>query len=254
MPPVVFVHGLLVDSRLWSGVADVLARRGVRSFLPNWPLGSHPVPMNDEADLSPRGIARFVIDFLAALELNDVTLVGNDTGGAVCQYAIDTDHSRIGRLVLTNCDAFDRFPPSEFSGLVRVGSHAWLIKPVLTALRLTALRNRRNVYGGTSAGTPDPTVTRSWIEPGLSNRKIRRDLAKLLSNIDPKDLLEVSTRFGDFPKPVRLVWGDADPFFSVTFAERLAAAFANSTLTLVPGGHTFVAMDFPEQVANVIEP
>ena len=252
LPPVVFVHGLLVDSKLWTGVADVLARRGIRSYLPNWPTGSHPTPMNADADLSPRGIARIVINFLATLNLDDVTLVGNDTGGAICQFAIDTDHTRIGRLVLTNCDAFDRFPPPEFAGLVKIGSHAALIKPILTALRPTAVRHARNVYGGTFCRSPDPESTRSWIEPGLRNKNIRRDTAKLISNIKPADLLDVSTRFGNFTKPVRVVWGDADPFFPIGFAERLAAAFPTGTLTPVPGGHTFVSMEFPEQVANAI--
>jgi pimeloyl-ACP methyl ester carboxylesterase len=251
-PPAVFVHGLLVDSQLWTAVADDLAARGIRSYAPNWPTGSHPIPMNADADLSPRGIARIIIEFLAALELDDVTLVGNDTGGAICQYVIDTDHRRIGRLVLTNCDAFDLFPPKEFEGLVRVGSHASLIKPMLTALIPTAIRHARNVYGGTFAGDPDPKVTRSWIQPGLSDSAIRRDTAKLISTMDPQDLLDVSTRFSAFTKPVRLVWGDADEFFPITFAERLAAAFPDATLTPVLGGRTFVSMEFPDQVADVI--
>jgi len=122
-PPVVFVHGLLVDSLLWTSVAEVLAERGIRSYAPNWPLGSHPIPMNEDAELSPRGVARIVLDFLAALDLSDVTLVGNDTGGAICQFTIDTDHTRIGRLVLTNCDCFEAFPPGIFKLLVRTLRH-----------------------------------------------------------------------------------------------------------------------------------
>lgn len=251
-PPVVFVHGLLVDNQLWTSVADVLADRGIRSYAPTWPTGSHPIPMNADADLSPRGIAGIIIEFLAALDLSDVTLVGSDTGGAICQYTIDTDHSRIGRLVLTNCDAFDVFPPREFEGLIRVGSHAALIKPLLTALKPTAIRHAKNVYGGTFAGAPDPKITRSWIQPGLSSRGVRRDAAKLISNMKPRDLLDVSTRFGKFTKPVRLVWGDADTFFPISFGQKLAAAFPNATLTPVPGGCTFVSMEFPEQVADVI--
>lgn len=251
-PPVVFVHGLLVDGRLWAPVADVLAERGVRSYMPDWPTGSHPVPMKAEADLSPRGIARIVIDLLAALDLTGVTLVGNDTGGAICQYVIDTDHSRIGRLVLTDCDAFDLFPPPAFAGLVKVGSHAALIKPMLTALRPTVVRHARNVYGGTFAGTPDPKITRSWIQPGLTDKGVRRDTAKLIGAMDPRDLLDVSTRFGAFTKPVHVVWGDTDPFFSPGFGRRLAAAFPNGTFTPVPRGSTFISMEFPDQVADAI--
>jgi pimeloyl-ACP methyl ester carboxylesterase len=252
VPPVVFVHGLLADSQLWTDVADVLAERGIRSYLPDWPLGSHRIPMNAGADLSPRGIAAIINGFLAALDLTEVTLVGSDTGGALCQYAIDTDDSRIGRLVLTNCDGFDVFPPREFDGLIKVGRHAALIKPMLTALRPTAVRHSKAGYGRLFAGTPDPEVTRSWIEPALGSKAIRRDAAKLMSTMQPEDLLDVSTRFGSFTKPVRLVWGDADSCFPISFAERLAAAFPNGTLTPVRGGRTFVSMEFPGQVADVI--
>jgi len=73
-----------------------------------------------------------------------------------------------------------------------------------------------------------------------------------MSAIRPADLLEVSTRFDTFTKPVHLVWGDADRFFPISFAQRLAAAFPNSTLTPVAGGRTFLPLDFPEQVAEVI--
>src|SRR5438445_13019107 len=81
-PPVVFVHGLLVDGRLWRKVTPLLEGR-VRCIVPDWPLGSHANPMNADADLTPRGVARLIDNFLEALELRDVTLVGNDTGGAI---------------------------------------------------------------------------------------------------------------------------------------------------------------------------
>lgn len=251
-PPVVFVHGLLVDNKLWKAVADVLAERGIRSYAPNWPLGSHPVPMNADVDLSPRGIAAIINEFLGALDLTDVTLVGNDTGGALCQFTIDTDHSRIGRLVLTNCDAFDVFPPGEFSGLITVGRHPALLKPLTAALRSTAIRHGRRGYGLTFTRDPDPEITRSWIEPAFRDKSIRRDAAKLMSAMRPLELLDVSTRFDGFTKPVHLVWGDADVCFPLEFAERLAAAFPNATLTTVAGGRTFMPMEFPVEVANAI--
>src|SRR3954449_7206541 len=121
LPPVVFVHGFLVDSALWSDVAELLADKGIRSLAPNWPLGSHRRPVRPDADLSPRGFATLINSFLETLDLRDVTLVGSDTGGAMCQFTIDSDHSRIGRLVLTNCDAFELFPPPEFASVARLG-------------------------------------------------------------------------------------------------------------------------------------
>lgn len=251
-PPVVFVHGLLVDSLLWTGVADALAERGIRSYLPNWPLGAHPLPMNADADLSPRGIARIVLDFLAALDLTDITLVGNDTGGAICQFVIDTDHDRIGRVVLTNCDAFDVFPPRDFVPLVKAGAHAALIKPFLTTVKPTFVRHSRLGFGLLFSGEPDPVITRSWIDPCLNSKEIRRDAAKLMKAIKPAELLDVSTRLGQFDKPVHIVWGDADRCFKPSFADRLAETFPNASVVLVPGGRTFIPMEFPDQVAAVI--
>ena len=109
-PPVVFVHGSLVNASLWSQTADALAAAGNRSYAPDLPLGSHTIALGARADQSPRGIARQLAAFLEALDLDrDVTLVGNDTGGAICQFLLDEDASRLGRVVLTNCDAFANF-------------------------------------------------------------------------------------------------------------------------------------------------
>ncbi|MBV8964935.1 MAG: alpha/beta fold hydrolase, partial [Mycobacteriaceae bacterium] len=113
-PPVLFVHGILVDHRLWLKVAEDLAGKGFRCILPDWPLGSHTIPVNERAELSPQGVATMIRDVIAALDLADVTLVGSDTGGGLCQLTIDAYPDHVGRLVLTNCDAFDKFPPFPF--------------------------------------------------------------------------------------------------------------------------------------------
>lgn len=252
LPPVVFVHGLLVDGGLWRGVADGLACYGIRSYAPDWPLGSHQIPMRADADLSPKGVASIINAFVRALDLREVTLVGSDTGGALCQFAVDSDASRIGRLVLTNCDAFDVFPPREFEGLIAAGRSPLLLKVLAGALLPTALRHSRWGYGLTFASAPDPAITRSWITPMWNDGAIRRDASKLMSAMRPAELLDVSTRFSTFTKPVHIVWGDADRYFDLDFGKRLAAAFPNSTLTTIRGGRTFVPMEFPEQVANAI--
>jgi pimeloyl-ACP methyl ester carboxylesterase len=253
-PPVVFVHGLLVNGQLWDPVADLLAERGVRSYQPTLPLGSHRIAMTPDADLTPRGIARIVIDFLEALDLRDVTLVGNDTGGALCQFLIDTDHSRVGRLVLTNCDAFDKFPPAPFNLLVKAARHPALLRAAMTSVKPTALRHSVLGFGPLVTKPLDPDLTRGWITPVLTDADVRRDTAKLARGIDPKDLLDVSTRLDQFDKPVTLVWGTADRFFKIGFAERLAQTFPNAQLVRIEGGRTFVPLDEPEQVADQFKP
>jgi len=251
-PPVVFVHGLLVNAELWTEVADALALRGVRSYAPDLPLGSHRIPWPAGTDLSPRGVARLINDFLAAHELTDVTLVGNDTGGALCQFLIDTDHSRVGRLVLTNCDAFDQFPPAPFGLIVKAGRRPGRLRAMMTSVRLKALRHSALGFGGLARDPLDPALTRRWITPSLNDPAVRRNTAEFLRHVHPGDLLDISNRLRRFPKPVRLVWGTADPFFKIDLARRLRDAFTDATLVEIAGGRTFLPLDEPELVANEI--
>ncbi|WP_235826486.1 alpha/beta fold hydrolase, partial [Candidatus Frankia alpina] len=162
-PPVVFLHGLLVDGQLWAAVASQLAEQGVRSYAPTLPLGSHPTPMRPDADLTPRGIARLVLAFLAALDLRDVTLVGNDTGGAIAQFVLDTDPTRVGRAVLTNCDGFDTFPPFPFTVLVRALRHPALVSALVPVLRSARLRHGPLGFGPLARRPFDPEMTRAWV-------------------------------------------------------------------------------------------
>lgn len=250
-PPVVFVHGLLVNSELWTPVADELAARGIRSYAVDLPLGAHSIAMQPDADLTPRGIARLITAFLDALDLTDVTLVGSDTGSALCQFAIDTDESRIGRLVLTNGDAFEHFPPPSFTPVLKIGRRPAGVYALMSVMRPTWIRQR---IQNQNVSTPlDPALTRRWITPALTDPGVRRDTAKVMRGIDPAELVEVSRRLQRFTKPVVLLWGDADPFFPMDVAHRLRDAFPNARLVEIPGGRLFFPLDEPNRVADEIQ-
>ncbi|CAM3017640.1 alpha/beta hydrolase [Mycobacterium intermedium] len=250
-PPVVFVHGILVDERLWTEVAEQLGRQGFRCILPTWPLGSHTIPVDEGADLSPRGVADMINDFMVALDLLDVTLVGNDTGGGLCQLVIDAHPERVGRLVLTNCDAFDKFPPFPFTVVFATLRGARSIGALFTLMRSQALRHSP-VGFGLLLSRPDPELTASWIEPCAKDVRIRRNLATLLKHVAATDLTDVSTRFPQFDKPVTLVWGMRDRCFKPALAKRMAALFPNAALIEVPSAKTFVALDEPSAVVDAI--
>lgn len=250
-PPVVFVHGVLVDARLWADVAGQLAAQGIRSYAPTLPLGAHPWPMNPDADLSPRGMAQLVLDFIAALGLSDVTIVGNDTGGAICQVMLGADTSRIGAAVLTDCDAFDAFPPRALAPLFRAMRHPAIVACLVPGLRLAAVRQGRLGYGLLSSGPIDRALTRDWVQP-LASRAIRRDLARFARGVHPGVLREAASRFSQFTGPVRILWGDDDAYFSLDLGKRLSAAFPRGILTTVPAGRTFLPLDHPVQVTREI--
>ena len=249
-PPVLFVHGILVDNRLWVEVAERLARQGFRCFLPNWPLGSHTIPVNDGADLSPQGVATMIHDFIASLGLSDVTLVGNDTGGGLCQLLIDAYPNDVGRVVLTNCDAFDKFPPFPFTMVFAMLRGPKSIKTLFATMRIKALRHSPLGFG--LLLKPDPALTASWLAPCRNDTRICRDLATLLRHVARTDLTDVSTRLPRFTKPVTVVWGQRDRCFTPALGRRLAALFPNSTMVEVPGARTFVALDDPAAVVDAI--
>ncbi|AGZ39035.1 alpha/beta fold hydrolase [Actinoplanes friuliensis] len=252
-PPVVFVHGLLVNAELWTRVADTLADRGIRSYAPDLPLGGHRIALPESIDLSPQGIAQLIINFITALGLTDVTLVANDTGGALTQFIADADHSRIGRLVLTNCDAFDQFPPAPLGMLVKIGRDPGRLRALMTSAKLRFMRHSVLAFGGLARDPLDPELTRRWITPLLSDANVRRNAADFMRLIDPQALLDVSTRLHRFAKPVRVVWGDADRFFPVSLGRRLSAAFADATFVEIPTARTFIPLDEPVGLADEIQ-
>ena len=250
-PPVVFLHGLLVDSRLWEPVADRLAAEGIRSYAPTLPLGAHERPMSADADLSPQGIAGLVGDFIAALGLDNVTLVGNDTGGAICQLMLAGDTGRIGAAVLTNCDAFDTFPPRALAPLFFAGRHPGLVACLVPGLRSARVRTGRLGFGPLTSAPLDAGLTRGWIEP-LATSAIRRDLAKFARGVRPGVLLDAASRFSQFSGPVRILWGDDDVYFGNELGRRLSEALPHAHLATVPGGRTFPPLEHPDAVAGEI--
>jgi pimeloyl-ACP methyl ester carboxylesterase len=251
LPPVVFVHGVLVDARLWEPVADRLAAEGIRSYAPTLPLGAHQWPMNPGAGLSPAGVAQLVRDFIAALGLSEVTIVGNDTGGAICQVLLGGDTSRVGAAVLTNCDAFGTFPPRKLAPLFYALRHPRLVACMAPALRSERVRHGPLGFGPLSRTPLDPALTASWLEP-LSGEGIRRDLAEFARHVHPRALLDAATRFGQFAGPVRVIWGEDDQYFTTGLGRQLSEAFPHASLTTVPGGRTFLPLDYPDEVAAEI--
>jgi pimeloyl-ACP methyl ester carboxylesterase len=180
-----------------------------------------------------------------------VTLVGNDTGGAICQVLLGGSRDRVGAAVLTNCDALGTFPPRKLAPLFRALRHPGLVASMVPALRSERVRHGPLAFGPLSAKPLDPDLTASWLEP-LSGKAVRRDLAQFARHVHPRVLLDAASRFGQFTGPVRVVWGEGDPFFSLGLGRRLSEAFPQASLTTVPGGRAFLPFDHPDEVAAEI--
>lgn len=249
--PIVFVHGLLVNGDLWRKVVPPLAKE-FRCIVPDLPLGSHATPMRADADLTPPALAQTIASLIAALDLHDVTLVGNDTGGALCQLVVTRHPERIGRLVLTPCDAFDNFPPKFFSYLLFAGRHPALLNATLQTMRLPALARSPLAFGWLAKHRLDDAILRSYTRPAIEQPAIRRDLAKAMAGLDPRLTLEAAERLGAFDRPALLAWAPEDRFFPLAHARRLAEILPDARVVEVADSYAFVPEDQPERLAELI--
>jgi pimeloyl-ACP methyl ester carboxylesterase len=247
--PILFVHGALVDGQLWSKVTPRLEGE-FRCIVPDLPLGAHRTPMQPDADLTPPGLARLIDGFAEAIGLGPVTLVGNDTGGALSQLVATNHGERVSRLVLTNCDSHDRFPPPPF----HLFKYVALIPGGLWAMG-QPFRSRavgRRVIG-TLANEPIPDdILDAWARPPLEDSGVRRDLGKLLKSLSPTYTLEAAERLRSFERPVLLAWAPKDPFFKLSYAQRFVREMPDCRLELVEGSRTFVPWDRPERLAELL--
>lgn len=247
--PVVFVHGYLVDGRLWDGVVDRLSDR-FRCLAPDWPLAAHQVAMNPDADLSPPGLARIVADFLDRLELEDVTIVGNDSGGAVSQILVANHPERIGRLVLTNCDTHENFPPGMFKAMPPLAKLPGGMFVLSAPFRIPAVA-RRAFAPFAKTKIPNELIA-SWMEPATKDRNVMRDAKKVTAGMNKRHTLEAANKLRTTHIPIRLLWAPGDKYFPISYAERLASEVPNAEIVQILDAKTFVPLDQPERVAEEI--
>jgi pimeloyl-ACP methyl ester carboxylesterase len=248
-PALVFVHGYLVDGRLWDGVADALADR-FRCIVPDLPFGAHRLPMKADADLSPVGLAAIVAELIERLELDDVTVVGNDSGGAVSQVLVTRRPQRIGRLVLTNCDSHENFPPGIFKALpplAKLPGGTWLL---LQPFRIGAV-TRTAFAPFSEAGVP-PAYIAAWSAGAFADAGVRRDLGKVTAGLDKRYTLAAAEALRGSQLPILLAWAPGDRFFPMRYPKRLAAEAGNARIVEIEGAKTFVPLDQPVKLAAEI--
>ncbi|HEU4904874.1 MAG TPA: alpha/beta hydrolase [Solirubrobacterales bacterium] len=249
--PVVFVHGFLVDGRLWDGVVDNLSDR-FRCLAPDWPIGAQQIAMNHDADLTPYGIADLIASFLDKLDLTDVTIVGNDSGGAMSQVLVTRHPERIGRLVLTNCDTHDNFPPGIYKTMPPLAKLPGAISLIAAPFRIGSIA--RAGYRPFAKTSFPPELIASWVAPGLDKQVpgVRHDLKKVTVGMNKRYTEEAAEKLRGSDLPLLLTWAPGDKLFPLKYAERLAGEVPNSKLVQIPDARTFVPLDQPQRLADEI--
>ena len=250
-PALVFVHGLLVNANLWRKVVEPLAP-DFRCIALDLPLGSHELPMPN-ADLSPPGLADLIADAIEAIGLDDVTLIGNDTGGALCQLVVTRRPERVGRLVLTSCDYRDNFPPPMFNYFKPAARIPGAMALLLAPMRLRAPRRLPIAFGWLAKRPIDRPAEDSYVLPALSSSAVRADLKRAIRGLDKRYTNEAADRLGGFDRPALIAWSREDRFFKPEHAERLARDLPRARLEWIEDSRTFSAEDQPARLAELIK-
>ena len=157
---------------------------------------------------------------LAALDLEDVVLVGNDTGGVVTQLVAVHHPERLGALVLTSCDAFEHFPPPILKPVIMAAKSKTMFRTVAQAMRVPVARKR--AFDGLAHRNID-ALTEEWVRPGLSDPAIAEDLRQFTLSLRTEVTTGVAARLHEFDKPALIAWSADDVFFELADGERLAA-------------------------------
>ncbi|HEX4280504.1 MAG TPA: alpha/beta hydrolase [Solirubrobacteraceae bacterium] len=247
--PVVFVHGYAMGGSLWRPLTERLTAEGFLCVAPTWPLGAHTEPMRADAELTLEAIAAGVGELIEKLSLENVVLVGNDTGGVIAQIVATTAPERVGALVLTSCDAFEHFPPPILRPFIAAARFAPTFRAALQPLRTRLGRQR--AYGALAHADIDELAT-EWLQPALSDSKVREDLRRLTASLDQRTTVEAGNRLSLFTRPALVAWSGDDEFFPLEDGRRLAATLADARLEVIDRARTFSMIDRPDELAGLI--
>lgn len=252
-PVVVFAHGWLANANLWRKVIDRLADRFTCLAL-DLPLGAHRAAMAPDADLSPAGCGDLIASTLETLGLVDVTLVGNDSGGAYSQIAVASAPHRVARLVLCSCETpYSEFPPPPFDGLPAIARDPEALGQLFEALRDRAIRLTPPAFGLLIKHPIEDIVSDSYALPCVSDPGILRDASKVMSSATSAPVQDAGRRLiAEFKRPVLLVWSPEDRVFAHADAKRYSEALSEGRMVLIDDAYSFTPEDQPDRLAEEI--
>ena len=255
-PAILFSHGWLANANLWRKVVDVLCDE-FRCLALDLPLGSHRTAMGAEADLSPAGIAGLIAAAAEGLDLRQMTLAGNDSGGAYSQIAL-AQHGdlgkRVSRLALTSCETpYDEWPPKPFDGLPAAASDRRALGQLLAALEDPAVRALPVAYGLLAKHPLKSEVSDSYALPASRDEGVLRDVAKAMSSATTAPVRAAGEHLiAHSDLPTLLIWSSEDEVFPPAHAERYASALPNGSLVRIDDSFSFTPEDQPAAVAAAI--
>jgi pimeloyl-ACP methyl ester carboxylesterase len=249
-PVLVLLHGVAMDGNVFDPVVADL-RADHRCIVPTLPLGAHRLPMRADADLTLRGFGRIVAELLERLDLRDATLVQNDHAAAIA--AAGEWPARIGRLVLSSCEAFENYPPGlPGKNLALMSRIPGALNVAMQGMRFRALRRLPVAIGWLTKRPLPHELTDAWFEPIRTNPAIRRDLARYARTAKKQVMVDATARLRSFDRPTLVIWTPEDRIMPPDHGRRLAELLPNARLVEVADSYTLIQRDQPVEFARLV--
>ena len=252
-PPVLLVHGILVNGHLWDPVVPGLAADH-QVIQPDLPIGAHARPAERRDLVTPEGVADSLAALIEALGHDQVVVVGNDSGGAISQILTARHPDKVRALVLTTCDAFDHFPPTILKPFKVLLGVPGIVAGVGFLYRFRWVRRSWLGAGLVISKPIDDEMIAPFFDQISRNAGVRGDMAAFVRGCRPALTHAAAEELRSFPRPVLLAWGRGDKLFPEDDARRLHGLLPDSELVWIEDTRTFSMIDQPEQLLAAVRP
>lgn len=244
-PVLLFIHGVPLNGLHWRFVMAQMQDRRRCIALDLMGLGYSRIAPTQDVSFAAQ--ARMVREFLDALGIDRVDLVGNDSGGAISQIFAANNPQRLRTLTLTNCDVHDNWPPQLILPSVEAARQGTLLDRYGAMIDNAEVRYARwkSAYSDTSVLTD--AVYRAYIEPLMASPETRANFHRYWTSFDNMQTVTIEPQLRQLKVPTLLVWATQDIFFDLKWALWLRDTIPGAVRVVeVPGAKLFFPEDRPQ--------
>ncbi len=247
-PVALFVHGVLLNGYFWRYQLDNLSN--VRRCIAVDLLAHGRTEIDRDQDVSVTANARMLAEFLDGLNIEQVDLVGNDSGGGIAQIFAAVFPERVRSITLTNCDVHDNWPPEAFKPFVELVARGDLPKTLAAMLEDKAVFRSAQALGPAyenPLAVQDATID-AYLQPHVRTPQRTADLVRFVTAFNNEQTVMIEPQLHGLRKPALIVWGDDDVYFDVKWSQWLEKTLPGANRRVVlPGARIFFPEERPQQ-------